>query len=326
MNAKQRRVKTSGAVVRPVSGLQRFTVNRLNEDVGAGIFGSDLAVYDGLLRPDIEDNPYCMFKTTIDGKDWLEFFVNPTAEPSYLPTTNGFANHFRSEISPYPWNQKYALGTEYWKGISFHIPAGVVQHVDAHIPIIQFKDGSAGGDPSPAMSIELAYPGQLNSSTIYRKTPLGGEVMMVCDARDSKTRWTPPDSEVRLVAGGRLDVIVQVVFNTDGTGLFKTWLNSVHREFPGYTTGGDTFAPGDYGSTVNGDYGPGFGPLGSNPKHGLYCLQYKTPELVAANALVGHNQMRLLTTDWNTVTRTPADWDYLSNNAYNAVDTSRYNL
>jgi hypothetical protein len=319
--------KKSHAVT--VSGLERFSIDQIHADVGSGIFVSNLAIHNGKLRPDIEDNPYCMFKTTYGGFDWLEFYVNPTAESSYIPTINGYAYHFRSEFSRYPWEIKYALGTEIWIGVSYVIPSDVTAWVSGPISILQVKGSSNGGDAPPAIQLELAYPGQLNSSTIYRKTPLGGEVMMINEARG--IRWTPPSSAVRLIPGGRLDVVMQILFEDDDTGFVRFWLNGTRYEFPGYTTGGDTYPAGDYGVTVNSTYA-GVGLRGDNPKIGLYCHSNKITtgsagpsDDVQTNITAGHTYMRLLITNFNMVTRTPSDPDYLSNNAYNAVDTSTYN-
>lgn len=316
------RLKTHGRGGFP-SGFERFTVDRIAQDVDAGIFAANTPIYNSKLRPDFDNNPYSMFKTVISGKSWMEHYVNPTAQSGYLPTPTGFANHFRSEVSGWPWNIKYALGTEYWKGISYYMPNDVSMWTNAAIVVMQFKDGSVAGDPSPAISLELAYPGQLNSSSIYRKTPLGGEVQIINHCRG--WRWTPANSAVRLAPGMRLDIIVHVVFGEGENGLFEIWLNGTKYPFPGYTSGGTTYDPGDVGTTVIGNY-PGFGLRGANSKHGIYALQYKTPTLVSANAAVGHTYTRLLTTDFCTVVRTPSDPDYLSYNAKAAVDTSSFNL
>jgi hypothetical protein len=306
-----------------VTGYNHFSIATIADDVSGGLI-SNMQLHDGLLRPDFDNDPAGMFITSVGGHDWLEYLINPSSPGSpYLPTGSGFANHFRKEISRYPWELKLALQTELWFGQSFYIPASIAQWVGAAVVLFQVKDSSnAEGDPSPAVSLELAYPGQLNSTTIYRKTPLGGEVQMVNSGRD--IRWTPPDSAVRLAPGMRLNYVTQIVFNTDGTGLWRNWFNGVQYEFPGYTLSGDVFPGGDYGQTVVGNY-PVDGWRSGNPKHGLYHLGFKNPTLVTNNAAAGHTQMRLLTTDFNMVIRTPASPDYLNMNAYHKVDTSSYN-
>jgi hypothetical protein len=312
----------------PISGLTRYSIHKIAEDVAGGIT-SNMAIHDGRLRPDIEDNPNCIFLTEYEGHDWLEFYVDPENPAELLPTRNGYAYHFRSEFSRYPWEIKYALGTELCLGISYVIPDDIEPWVSASISILQVKGSSSGGDATPAIQLDLAYPGQLNSSTIYRKTPLGGEVMIVNGARN--IRWTPANSALRFMPGDRLDLILQVLFKDDETGFAKFWINGERYEFPGYTTGGVTYPAGDYGQTVNSTY-PTVGPRGDNPKIGLYCHGNKIPTASAGpsddvqeNIAAGHTKMRLLISDFNMVERTPEDPDYLSMNFYDQVDTSSYN-
>lgn len=306
---------------RPVSGLTRYYASIVAEDVSGGMY-SNMQIHNGQLRPDFDNDPNAIFLTSHGGHSWLEHRLNPTLPADRLPTTSG-DHHFRAEISEWPWEIKYDLDTEVWFGKSYYIPDDVEMWTQGGIVIFQVKDSSNGaGGSSPALSIELAYPGQLDSgSVIYQRTPLGGEIQMISEG--GNFRWTPADSALRFIPGTRLDYITQVLFKSDGTGIWRNWFNGVQYVFPGYTTGGVTRPPGDSQITAIATY-PTVGIKGGNFKSPLYHLGYKHEG--AAEIAEGHTQMRILTTDWKQVVRTPEDWDYLNMNAYDAVDTSGYNL
>ena len=182
----------------------------------------------------------------------------------------------------------------------------------------------------PALQLEIAYVNQLNTpSTPVRYTPLGGEIMMINNTRTSggiSMRWTPPDSAVRLTAGGRLDVVMQIIYNLGSVGLWRVWLNGVRYEFPGMTISGNVFPAGDEGNTifatpldeVTGE------PYGGNSKLGLYHHGMREAANVTANATAGHTEMNMYLSHWNQIFRYPTDADYGQMNGYTAVDTSTY--
>ena len=308
---------------RPVSGLTRYRASKIAEDVSGGMT-TNMQIHNGQARPDFDNDPNAAFLTNHNGHNWLEHRLNPNLPSERLPTTSG-DHHFRMEFSEWPWDIKRALGVEIWFGKSYYVPETVNMWTQGAIVLFQAKDSSNASEPartSPVLSVELAYPGQLNSgSNIYQRTPLGGEVQMI--SLGGNFRWTPADSALRLVPGGRLDYVTHIVAQSDGTGLWENWFNGVKYVFPGYTSGGVPRPAGDNHITAMGEYS-GLGVRFPNIKSGLYHLGYKHEGIQEIAA--GHTQMRVLTTDWNEVVRTSNDWDYLNPNGYNAVDTSGYNI
>jgi hypothetical protein len=298
--------------------VDRFLVSTLGPMVNGGIFAPNTAIYDSKLRPDLDNDPYSISTVTRGGFPWVKYHVNPISPALYLPGSADW--HFRAEISRYPWLQLYPVGTEIWLGISYEMDALVNPNWKTGLSIFQVHGGSTGGNDSPSVAIEVAYKNQLNTpGNIYRQTLLGGEIQIVNTCRG--LRWSPPNGAVRLMPGGRLDMVIQLVYGVNSAGLFRVWLNDTYYPFPGY----DAIPSGDVGTTVN-SVNPGTGLYyGGNCKIGLYHHGFKSQGGYDANIAAGHSWCSIYGSSWNMMTRTAASPDYLQMNAYNLVSTSNYN-
>jgi hypothetical protein len=83
---------------------------------------------------------------------------------------------------------------------------------------------------APAFYIEIASPGQLRSTTVPNySTPLGGEIMIINNLMG--IRWVVPG--VRVVAGARLNFVIQIAYGLGDRGLLNVWINGKLATFPG---------------------------------------------------------------------------------------------
>lgn len=292
-----------------VTGLTRFKASDLA--IPSGGLSDGTKFYKNKLRANVAYYPYSVMKENKDGIDRVRFYIKPTEPEKYLVGTP-YPYHFRAEFSRYPWRINHPLGTEEWVGFSYIFPTKEESFRQSQTPvsIYQNHDGVSGN--SPAFQIEIAYPGQLaSSSKPYYNTPLGGELMIINQVRG--IRWVVPN--VRVVAGARLDIIIQVVYGLGNDGLLNIWINGKLQTWPGNAT----VPAGNVGSTVWPN-----SRVGGNSKFGLYHHMLRTKEGVDKNYSKGHSHMRMWMTDWNDVFRKPGDWDYKNQNAYSAVNTASY--
>jgi hypothetical protein len=298
-----------------VSGLTRFKASDLLIPSG-GLPDGTRFYGDGILRASTAYNPYGVTAVKKDGIPRVRYYVNPTSPASYLTGTT-YPYHYRAEFTRYPWRISHPLGTEEWLGFSYIFPTEAEGFVQNQTPVSIYQNhaGSVEGQTSnpPALQLEIAYPGQLNSSTDpYRQTPLGGEIMVINNVL--KTRYVVQG--VRVQPGARLDVVMQIVYGLEKEGLFNVWINGKLHTTP-VTTGniGSTVWPPVLSTDV---------AVGGNSKLGLYHHQMRFSNYVTLNANAGHKEMEMFMTDWNDVIRKPADPDYKNINAYEAVSTASY--
>jgi hypothetical protein len=301
-----------------VTGLTNFKV----ADLGIPTTG----LYDGTkfcngkLRACVAYYPYGIMKQVKNGLPRVRFYVKPTAPSSFLVNTL-YPYHHRAEITRYPWTLNHPCGTEEWIGFSYIFPTAAEGFTQNRSPVSIYQNHSGRllgrtVDP-PALQLEIAYPGQLkNYADPYYQTPLGGEIMIINNVRG--IRYVAPG--VRVVAGARLDIVMQIVYGLGDEGLFNVWINGKLMPF----LGNSKVAAGNVGSTVWPPLLSGLLPVGGNSKLGLYHHQLRFEEYVTLNAKYGHTNMQMWMTDWNDVFRQPGDWDYKSTNAFSAVDTSTY--
>lgn len=294
-----------------ITGLTRFKVANLNIPSG-GLVDGQRFYSDKSLRANNSYYPYAIMKTVHDGRDRLRFYVKPTA-PTYCLVGTQYPYHHRAEFTRYPWLISLPYKTEEWIGFSYIFPTSGFTQNRTPVSIYQNHAGrtSAAVHP-PAFYMEIAWPGQLrNSLDPYYYTPLGGEIMIINAVRGF--RWVVPG--VRVKAGARLDIVMQIVYGVGNDGLLNIWINGKLMTFPG----SKTVPAGNVGSTV----WPA-NPVGGNSKFGIYhhMLIHKT--CVDLNASKGHTNMVMYMTDWNDVFRKPGDWDYKNINAYAAVSTAAY--
>jgi hypothetical protein len=302
-----------------VTGLTRFKVANTSIP-SSGLTDGKRFYADGSLRANVAYYPYSIKSEIRNGYPRIRFYVKPTEPASYLIGT-GYPYHHRAEFSRYPWKICHPLGTEEWIGFSYLFASSAEGFTQNQSPVSIYQNhaGRIDGQTEnpPALQIEIAYPGQLRSYTDpnYR-TPLGGEIMIINNVRG--IRFVVPG--VRVVAGARLDFIIQIVYGLGDQGLFNVWINGNLVTFQG-----NTKAPaGNVGSTVWPPALPTDIPVGGNSKFGLYHHQLRFEQYVTLNAAKGHTHMKFWMTDWNDVFRQPTDWDYKALNAYEAVDTSLY--
>lgn len=258
------------------------------------------------------------------GKKWLKSYVNPRELPAPHSST-GYDFHFRSEFTEWPWPINGPLDTEEWLGFSYIVPDDWVQPVTS-FNILQYHptglpEAPPSGSISPVIALEVAYPGQLNSSTIYRKTPNGGEIQMINNAK--RERWVHPAAP-RWVAGQRLDFVLHIISSTGSSGLFETYLNGVKLFHTGFTTSGTYYPPGNTGSTVF-DSSNGFTSKLWQPnwKLGLYHHALKDNSDVEANEAVGHNSASAYISIVKRIRRFKYHPEYRQD-AFHLVDTSSY--
>jgi hypothetical protein len=291
-----------------VTGLTRFRVSELGIP-STGLRDGTKFCKD-LLRGNVAYYPYSIKTEIRDGVPKVRFYVKPTS-PTYCLVGTAYPYHYRAEVCRFPWKISHPAGTEEWIGFSYTFPTkeeGFSQN-QTPVSIFQNHDGISG---PPAVQLEIAYPGQLKSySRYYYNTPLGGEIMIINNVRG--IRWVAEG--VRVVPGGRLDIIIQLVYGTGTKGLFNVWINGKLQTWPGSST----VPAGNIGGTIFPTVG-----VGGNSKLGLYHHQMRFPEGVQKNYAKGHTHMRMWMGDWNDVIRKPTDWDYKSTNAYSAVNTASY--
>jgi hypothetical protein len=297
-----------------VTGLTNFKVANLNIPT-TGIIDGKRFYIDGSLRANIAYYPYALMKKAKDGRDRIRFYVKPTSPTSYL-TGTPYPFHHRAEFTRYPWTLNLPYKTEEWIGFSYIFPSASEGYTQNWTPVSIYQNHAGRIDGAainpPAFQLEIAYPNQLWSySDPYYRTPLGGEIMIINNVRG--IRWVAPG--VRVVAGARINIVMQIVYGSGTDGLFNVWINGKFMEFPGNAT----VAKGNVGSTV----WPS-NPVGGNSKFGIYHHQLITQAGVDKNYSKGHTNMVMWMTDWNDVFRKPTDWDYKNTNAYAAVDTSTY--
>lgn len=296
-----------------VTGLTRFKIADLNIPT-SGIVDGQRFYINGSLRANPSYYPYAIMKKAKDGRDRLRFYVKPTA-PTYCLVGTQYPYHHRAEFTRWPWLINHPYKTEEWIGFSYIFPRkdeGFTQN-QTPVSIYQNHAGRTSGTVHPpAFQIEIAYPMQLRDwRDPYYYTPLGGELMIINNVRGF--RWVVPG--VRVTAGARLNIVMQIVYGLGNDGLLNIWINGKLMTFPGTAT----VPKGNVGSTV----WPA-NPVGGNSKFGIYhhMLIYKAN--VDKNYAKGHTNMVMWMTDWNDVFRKPTDWDYKNINAYAAVDTSTY--
>lgn len=295
-----------------VSGLTRFRVSDLAIPSG-GLPDARQFYAGGKLRASTAYNPYGITKVKKNGRDRVRFYVNPSAQSSYLNNSQ-YSYHHRAEFSRWPWWINHPIGTEEWLGFSYIFPStseGFTQN-QTPVSIYQNHAGSKPGQTSnpPAFQIEIASPKQINSSDPWRGTPKGGELMLINNVR--KTRYVVQG--VRVVAGARIDIVMQIVYGLESKGVWNVWVNGKLVNIP----------PGNKGSTVWPAKSSSDLVVGGNSKLGLYHHRLRYKDEVTRNASKGHKQMEAFLTDWNDVIRSPKHWDYKNNNAYNAVSTASY--
>lgn len=295
-----------------VSGLTRFKVADLSIPSG-GLPDGKQFYKGGKLRASTAYNPYGITKVQKNGVDRVRFYINPTTSTTYLTKTD-YPYHYRSEFSRWPWWINHPLGTEEWLGFSYIFPTASEGFTQNHTPVSIYQNhaGSRAGQTSnpPALQIEIAAPKQINSSDPWRGTPKGGEIMLINNIR--KTRYVVPG--VRVVAGARIDIVMQIVYGLESKGLWNVWVNGKLVNIP----------VGNVGSTVWPAKTSADLVVGGNSKIGLYHHRLRYKSEVDLNASKGHKKMEVFMTDWNDVIRTPKDPDYKSQNAYNAVSTTSY--
>lgn len=302
-----------------VTGLTRFKAANLAISSG-GVYDGKRFYTDGSLRANNCYYPYSIKTETYKGYPRVRFYVKPT-EPAASLVGTLYPFHHRAEFSRYPWKISLPVGTEEWLGFSYLFPTAAESFTQNQTPvsIYQNHQGRTPGQPEypPALQLEIAYPNQLRVATdpsFY--TPLGGEIMIINNVRG--IRFVAPG--VRVVAGARLNIVMQIVYGQGDQGLFNVWINGKLIVFQG-----NAKAPaGNKGSTVWPPYLSTDQPVGGNSKLGLYHHQLRFQEYVTLNAKKGHTHMRVWMTDWNDLFRKPTDWDYKNMNAYSAVDTSTY--
>jgi hypothetical protein len=292
-----------------VTGLTRFTMANLNIP-SSGLYDGRRFYTNGIMRANTAYYPYSIMKQNRNGIDRIRFYVKPTSPSEYLATTP-YDYHYRAEICRYPWKINTPLGTEEWLGFSYFFPTASEGYTQNQTPVSIFQNHD-GVNSYPTVQIEIAYPNQLFSpyaSRFYYNTPLGGELMIINHVRG--IRWVVPN--FRVVAGTRLDIVVQMVYGTGSNGLFNVWINGKLQTWPGGPEG----PAGNVGSTVYSN-----ALWGGNSKLGLYHHQMRYKSGVDKNAAKGHTNMKFWMGNWNDVFRKPGDWDYKNSNAYAAVSTA----
>lgn len=304
---------TKPSPAREVSGLTQFKVSQLNIPAD-GLPDARRFYADGILRASTAYNPRGITAVKRNGQTRLRYFVNPTDAREYL-SSRDYKYHHRAEFSRHPWRINHPLGTEEWIGFTYLFPREEEGFTYPATPVNIYQNhaGSVEGQESnpPALKLEIAFPGQLKGSDPSRQTPLGGEIMICNKILD----YRYVAQGVRVVPGGRLDIVIQIVYGLESKGLFNVWINGKLQTFPGT----ETLPAGNHGTTVWPD-----NPVGGNSKLGLYHHLLRHDNHVEANAKAGHKKMEMFMTDWNDVFRTPADWDYLNENAFKAVNTASY--
>lgn len=299
--------KTSTAA--SVTGLTRFTMNNLNIPSG-GLPDGRRFYTNGIMRANTAYYPYSIIKEKRDGVDRMRFYVKPTLPTEYLSGTQ-YPYHHRAEISRYPWRIQTPLGTEEWLGFSYFFAKSSEGYTQNQTPVSIFQNHDGVNGP-PTVQIEIAAPNQLYSpSQSWYNTPKGGELMIINNVRG--IRWVVPN--FRVVAGTRLDIVVQLVYGSGKDGLFNVWINGKLQTWPG----SDKVEAGNIGSTVfsNARYG-------GNCKLGIYHHELRKKSAVDKNYSKGHTHMKVWMSNWNDVFRKPGDWDYKNPNAYKAVSTASY--
>lgn len=297
-----------------VTGLTRFKVSNLSVPP-EGLPDGKRFYVDGSLRSNTEYDAAGVTAETKNGIPRVRFYVNPTAGAESFQGTE-YPYHYRSEFTRYPWNIRLPLGTEEWIGFSYIFPTKAEGYAPNQTPVSIYQNhgGRVEGQAThpPAFQLEIAFAGQLKSPTDpHYNTPLGGEIMIVNNVRG--IRFVAPG--VRVVAGARLDIVMQIVYGLNKAGLFNVWINGKLMEFQGNAT----VAKGNIGSTVWPE-----NPLGGNSKFGIYHHMLKHKNGVDKNSAGGHTSMEMWMTDWNDVFRKPGDWDYKNINAFQAVSTASY--
>jgi hypothetical protein len=289
-----------------VTNLSRFKASSLA--IPSGGLTDSKQFYGGKLRASTAYNPYGLTGVLKNGIPRVRFFINPKSPSSYLTNTT-YPHHHRAEFTRYPWWIDHPRGTEEWLGFSYIFPTTSEGFTQNRTPVSIYQNhaGSQPGQKSnpPALQLEIASPGQINSSDPWRGTPKGGEIMIINNVRG--IRYVAQG--VRVVPGARLDIVIQIVYDLDKKGLFNVWINGKLVSLP----------VGNIGSTI----WPA-NPVGGNSKLGLYHHFMRSSDGVKVNAAKGHTKMEMFMSDWNDVIRKPGDWDYKNSNAFKAVSTAGY--
>jgi hypothetical protein len=308
-DAKSAELNQKTSATAEVTGLTRFKMANLAIPSG-GLPDGKRFYTNGILRANVAYYPYGVMKENRNGIDRIRFYVKPTSPTQYLVGTP-YPYHHRAEICRYPWRISTPLGTEEWLGFSYIFPGTDESFKQNQTPVSIFQNHDGVNGP-PTVQLEIAYPGQLFSPTKpYYNTPLGGEIMIINNVRG--IRWVA--SGVRVTAGCRLDIVIQLVYGTGSNGIFNVWINGKLQTWPG----NPTIPAGNVGSTVFSN-----ALFGGNSKLGLYHHQLRFKEGVDKNYAKSHSHMRFWMTEWNDCFRKPGDWDYKNSNAYSAVSTASY--
>lgn len=144
----------------------------------------------------------------IEGSN-LKFFLN-ALQPVAPSNSDGNFN-YRSEIRTAPWQIQHPLGTEHWMGWSYSFSTDYTIDPTAPITIYQNHPGIVGLPPQ----FELEIAG------LNRPRPAqGGEIQVVNHVLDKRFV-----TDIKPLAGQRLDIVVHVVYDQANKGLLQIWIN-----------------------------------------------------------------------------------------------------
>jgi PKD repeat protein len=258
---------------------QDITLPTLSNSTG-GIF------QNGELKLNSECNENAI--TIVD--DRIHFFVDPINPPASNNSACTRDYNMRAEVVTSPWQVRHPLGTEEWFGFNYGFDDDYIIDTATNWGLFQVHGGV--WDEDPHIAIQVTKDNQQGHDA--------GEIVIVKDTNTVNNEYY--FTGITPVAGDKLDIVVHVIWDNGGNGVFEVWINgiNVHSDLSCDTV-----------TTVS--------PWGGNAKFGIYKWRWANANGVQASAAQGVTSVSTSMGALRIITRQPVDTEYLTD-SYSLVD------
>lgn len=212
-------------------------------------------------------------------EDRLQFHVNPTGPQVGSWCENDF--NMRAEIRTSPWPIRHTPGTEEWFGWTYYFEDDYIIDSASQWLFFQVHNGIRG--ENALIAIWVVHEGQFSGHD-------AGELFVVNSSTPGSPIYSP--TGFKPMSGTKLDVVVQVIWGDENTGLLNVWFNGNQV----YSATGRTITPTH-------DYG-------GNAKWGIYKWPWRKSDGVESSKSVGVTSIKTSMGPLRIITRKPDDPNY----------------
>lgn len=250
--------------------------------VASGHRGVDTHFSDGQLAVDAE----CNLNQVVNQGDRLRFRLDLSLPPESW-CNNDY--NLRAEVRTAPWRVSHEMGTEEWFGWSYTFGDEYIADKENPWALFQVHEGTVG--ESPMVSIAASEEDGPGSG-------VAGELHVVNATGEPHNTYDA--TGVVPTAGQKIDIVVQVVWGDESTGLMQVWMDGEQV----YSAQTRTVHPEN--------------PVGGNAKFGMYKWWWRQQEGVQNSLDQGIDHMETYMGPLRILTRRSDDPEYMKN-AYQAV-------